>query len=132
MAHILTFAERYKAQTILDMGSGDGRLLILLSNHGYTTHGVEINPLLVLRSRKAIRAAGLSNLASVSWGSFWRADVAPYDVVVLYVIKHIMPRLESKLSVELHQGAMVVSNFFVFPNLTPVDSIDRICSYRVE
>lgn len=128
---ILRLVAGLKPKYILDMGSGDGKLVILLASHGYKVDGIELNPLLVLRSRRAIRRAGLTRLASVKWGNFWRHDVAGYDLVVLYAVKHIMPKLEQKLSTELPPGARIVSNYFEFPHLKPVKSLSRARLYKV-
>jgi protein-L-isoaspartate O-methyltransferase len=130
-AGMLKMVKHYKPQRILDMGSGDGKLIILLAGQGYQVDGVELNPLLVWRSRRAIKRAGLADKASVRWGNFWTYDSGGYDLVTLYVIKHIMPRLEKKLSAELAPGSIVVSNYFVFPNLQPVKHDGRVRAYLI-
>ena len=116
---------------VLDMGSGDGKLVLLLARQGCRVDGVELNPLLVLRSRRTIRKAGLSHLATIYWSSFWKFNVAPYDAVTLFVVKHIMPRLEEKLAAELKPGATVISNYFTFPNLKPQEKRGTLYAYRL-
>jgi protein-L-isoaspartate O-methyltransferase len=128
---MVKLVKAYKPKRVLDMGSGDGKLMILLAQQGYRVDGVELNPSLVWRSRRAIKKAGLSDKATVRWGNFWRYDVSDYDLVALYVIKHIMPRLEKKLGAELAPGAVVVSNYFVFPNLKPVKQTGRARAYQI-
>lgn len=128
---MLKMVNGYRPKRVLDMGSGDGKLVILLAKQGYQVDGVELNPWLVWRSRRAIKRAGLDGKASVRWGNFWSFDVSGYDLVTLYVIKHIMPRLEKKLSAELAPGSLVVSNYFVFPNLKPVKSTSRARAYQI-
>ena len=59
-----------------DLGSGDGRIVIGLAKAGAEAHGYEINPFLVLWSRRQIRRAGLSDKAFVHWTSFWKQDYA--------------------------------------------------------
>ena len=128
MAAMIT---RHNPKRILDMGSGDGRLVMLLARQGYRADGVELNPILVLRSRRAIRKAGLSGKATIYWSSFWKFDMKPYDAVTLFVVKHIMPRLEEKLSAELTPGTTVVSNFFTFPTLKPVEKQGTLYAYKI-
>lgn len=130
-AQMLALIKSYRPGRILDMGSGDGKLVILLAEKGYQVDGIELNPLLVLRSRRAIKKAGLQDRATIRWGNFWKHNVSGYDVVVLYVIKHIMPRLEQKLYAELPTGAHVISNFFVLPNSQPVKHLKRVYAYKV-
>ena len=131
-AEILEEVKRVKPTRVLDMGSGNGKLVIHLAKHGVKADGVELNPLLVLRSRRAVRKAGLSGNVRIYWGNFWKFNTAQYDLVVLYAIKHVMPRLESKLTNELSSGAHIVSNYFVFPNLKPIKKTSRLRVYRVK
>ena len=123
--------ETYKPKRILDMGSGDGKLVIALAKKRYRVDGVELNPLLVYRSRKAVKEATLQNKVIIKWGNFWKYDTSEYDLIVLYVIKHIMPKLEKKLQKELKPGTIVVSNFFIFPNLQPIKTTDRVRVYKI-
>jgi len=130
-AQMIEMIGKLKPHHILDMGSGNGKLVILLAAKGYKVDGIELNPLLVWRSRRSIKKVGLQDRATIKWGSFWTYDVAEYDIIVLYVIKHIMPRLEKKLQAELKPGASIISNYFVFPNLKPIKSTSRAHAYKI-
>ena len=128
---MLALIKRRRPRRILDMGSGDGKLVILLAQQGYQVEGIELNPLLVWRSRRAIKRAGLNDKAAVKWGNFWTCDVSGHDTVTLYAVRHVMPRLEKKLRAELRPGASIVSNYFVFPNLKPAASRGRARLYTI-
>lgn len=99
----------------VDLGSGDGRLVIALARAGAEAHGYEINPALVFVSRLNIRRAGLKGKAFVHWGSFWRKDYSPFDVITIYGLIAIMKKLEPKLLAQLPAGARVISHTFKFP-----------------
>ncbi len=103
-------------EKLVDLGSGDGRILIAAAKAGAIAHGYEINPLLVLWSRYKIKKAGLKERAFVHWKNFWLVNFSEYDVVTLFGITGIMQRLESKLKTELKPGSRVISNIFKFPN----------------
>ncbi len=128
---MLKLIKSYSPERILDMGSGDGRLVISLAQQGCQVDGIELNPWLVVRSRRAIKRAGLQGKARVLWGSFWGYDVSGYNVITLYAVTHIMPRLERKLSAELPPGAHIISNYFVFPNLRPIKQLGQVRVYKV-
>jgi len=100
----------------IDLGSGDGRLVIALAKRGIEAHGYEINPFLVRSSKKNIKDAGLEGKAFIHFGNFWPVNFSEFDVVTVFGISHMMKRLEAKLKKELKPGARVVSNHFVFPN----------------
>ena len=98
-----------------DVGSGDGRIVIGLAKAGAEAHGFEINPFLVLWSRRQVRRAGLSDRATIHWTSFWRQDYAPFDVVTVFGLKRMMKPLEAKLRAELRPGSRVVTNLYPMP-----------------
>jgi ribosomal protein L11 methylase PrmA len=102
-------------EKIVDLGSGDGRLVIAAARAGGEAHGFEINPLLVWWSRYKIKKAGLRDRAFVHQKNFWFQDFSQYDVVMLFGITKIMAKLETKLKSELKPGSRVVSNIFRFP-----------------
>lgn len=83
-----------KGEKAVDVGSGDGRLLLALAEAGAEALGFEHNILLVWRSRRNIRQAGLSDTASVRWSNFWNEDFSAFDAVTIYGIPYIMGRLE--------------------------------------
>ena len=118
-------------QKIADIGSGDGRILIAFAEKGIEAHGYEINPLLVWRSRQAIRRARLENRAFVHWKDFWRVNFSGFDAIIVYGMTHIMDGLENKLGKEVRPGTAVVSNIYQFPHWKPVAQKEKIYLYRV-
>jgi tRNA A58 N-methylase Trm61 len=114
----------------VDLGSGDGRLLIALANAGAEAHGYEHNPLLVMRSRRNAKRGGVSGRTFVHSENFWNADLSGFSVVTIYGIPYIMRRLEKKLQQELRPGARVLSYSFPFPSWQPAQTNKRIYVYR--
>lgn len=115
---------------VADLGSGDGRLVIASAREGAESHGYEINPLLVWLSRSRIKKAGVSGSATIIWANFWHHDFSAYDVIFIYGVVNIMPRLEAKLLKELKPGSRVISNGFIFPNWPVTDSVDGVHVYE--
>lgn len=112
---MLDVANLKPGDRVVDIGSGDGRLVIAAARRGIEAKGYEINPLLVWIAGKKIQKSGLEKLASVEWKDFWRADLSSYSVVTVFGIGHIMKRLERKLTRELKPGSRVVCNLFAMP-----------------
>jgi hypothetical protein len=115
-----------------DLGSGDGRIVIALARRGAEAHGYEVNPLLVLLSRRAIRRAGFQDRAVIHWRSFWAADLSRFDVITLFQGSFIMRRLEAKVRREMPAGSRIVSDFWAFPSLAPERRIGTVYRYRLE
>ena len=60
---MIGFLDLNKAGKAVDLGAGDGRLIIALAKAGIEAHGYEINPFLVSLARKNIKEAGLEDKA---------------------------------------------------------------------
>ena len=126
---MLGVASLRPSDRVADLGSGDGRIVIACARQGVRAEGYEINPLLVLLSRRAIRRAGVQQLATVHWKSFWRADLAPFNAVFVYGIPYIMNGLQKKLEQELRPGAKVISNIYSFHGWTPAEKRGGVYLY---
>ena len=127
---MVKLAEIRPGEQALDLGSGDGRLVMAMARAGAIAHGYEINPLLVWWSRYRIYKAGLSGRAFVHWGNFWTKNFADFDVITVFGIGRIMGELEAKLRQELAPGARVISYVFAFPTWRPVLKDGAIFVYR--
>ena len=119
------------AEIAVDLGSGDGRLVIALAKAGAKAHGYEINPLLVLLAKRNIRKAKLEGRAFIHFKNFWKEDFSRFDVVTIFGIGYAMESLERKLKKELKNGARVVSNAFPFPNWQYTKKEDAAFLYRL-
>ena len=117
-------------EKIIDLGSGDGRLLIAIAKAGAEAHGYEHNPLLVMKSKLNFKKEGVVGKAFVHMRNFWDVDISQFNGVVIYGIPYIMARLEKKLERELRQGARVVSYSFQFPNWEPTVKEKAVYLYK--
>ena len=118
-----------KNERAIDLGSGDGRIVIALARAGAIADGYEINPLLVLLSRRKIKQAGLQSQAKIYWKSFWHADFSLYTVVTKIGSPHIMRAVGNKLENELQTGARVGSVTFIFPGWEKKNEKERAILY---
>lgn len=120
-----------KGEKVVDLGSGDGRILLAFARKGIEAHGYEINPILVGWSWLSIRRAGLNGLAHVHFRSYWGVDLREFDVVVVYGVSGMMKRLEKKLKKELKKGSRVVSAIFNFPGWLEEKEEDGVFVLRI-
>jgi len=119
-------------ETIVDLGSGDGRLLVAAAKAGCLAVGYEINVFLVLWSRFSAMRHGVSRRVRVRWGNFWKADLSRADVVMVFGFDGIMERLGSKFAAELRPGARVVAHRYPLPGWRPIAEEGRVFLYRKE
>lgn len=127
---MLTLAKPQKGQLVLDLGSGDGKLVIAFAKLGCQVIGYEIDPFLVWTARRRIHQLGLEKCASVKWQSFWQADVGQADVVVIFATASIMEKLGQKLATETKNTAKIISERFIFPNWPDKKKLGECRLYR--
>ncbi|MSU45329.1 MAG: hypothetical protein EXS47_01740 [Candidatus Zambryskibacteria bacterium] len=102
----------------VDLGSGDGRIVIALARAGAEAHGYEHNLLLVWWSRLAIKRAGLGGRAFIHRTNFWKEDFSKFTVFTVFGINYIMKKLEEKLFREVSRGRTRVASYvFKFPKI---------------
>lgn len=125
---------KIKAGTrVYDLGSGDGRLLLLSAKQGAIATGFEINPYLVLLTRLRAYFGQYRGSVRVFWTSLWKAPVSDADVVFVYLLPWRMEELAAKLIREVKPGTLIVSNSFIFPNWKIVDNdeTNHVYAFRI-
>lgn len=95
---------------VIDLGSGDGRIVILAARRfGARGLGVEIVPELVEKSREAAQAAGVADRAHFREQDLFKADLSPASVVTLYLLPEVNLQLRPRL-LALRPGTRIVSH----------------------
>jgi tRNA A58 N-methylase Trm61 len=128
---ILEMAEVDEGNKVVDLGSGDGRVVIEFALRGCVVDGYEINPLLVRTSRKKIKKLGLDENATIYEKDFWDQELSKYDVVVLFQVPYVMRKMQDKLKEELKHGTKVISYSFKLPDWEVVSEEDNIYLYEL-
>ena len=110
---MLALAEVTSEDVVYDLGSGDGRIVILAAQkYGARGVGIELQPQLVEVARQVARDAELENRVTFIEGDLFTADIRDATVVTLYLSPGINRDLEPKLKRELRPGTRVVSHQF--------------------
>lgn len=97
---------------LIDLGSGDGRIVINAALRGALGHGIELDRELVVRARERARAAEVSERTLFRHGDIFDADIGAASVVTMYLMPDVNLRLRPKLLAELAPGTRVLSNSF--------------------
>jgi SAM-dependent methyltransferase len=109
---------------VYDLGSGDGRIVILAAQkYGARGVGIEIDPALVARSREIAREAGVEERVSFVEGDFFTTDVSAATVVTMWLSPSINAQLEPILKRQLRPGARIVSHQFPMSGWAPDDRV---------
>ncbi|RWS14276.1 Protein FAM173B-like protein [Dinothrombium tinctorium] len=110
---------------LIDLGSGDGRIVLKAAQLGFEATGVELNFWLVLYSKIKARLLGLNRLASFHRQNLWNVDLSKYENVVIFGVDEMMPILEQKLAKELcsQKDYAVIACRFPLQTATPIKII---------
>lgn len=96
---------------VVDLGSGDGRLVIEAARrYGARGAGVEREAHLVDLARAAAAKARVAHRVSFTQGDLFDTDLRGATVVTLYLLPRLLERLLPKLRAELAPGARIVSH----------------------
>lgn len=114
---------------VVDLGSGDGRLVISAAALGATAVGYEVNPFLTLRARAIAWKAGIGRRVDFHNQPFQHAPLGAYDVIFCYLLPSLMNQVEEKLERELKPGGRVVVNAFPLPTWKPIAVRDHVYVY---
>jgi hypothetical protein len=104
-------------QLLLDLGSGDGRMLKLAAERGIRCIGYELNP--ILAGYSWLRTWRYRHLVSVKCASYWRGVLPQCDAMYIFLLQPYMARLDHKLTHELITPTPVLSFVYTFPGRKP-------------
>jgi SAM-dependent methyltransferase len=98
------------AEHVIDLGSGDGRIVITAARRfGASGLGVEIVPELVERSRANARQAGVEARAQFREQDLFATDLSRASVVTMYLLPEVNLQLRPRL-LALAAGTRIVSH----------------------
>jgi hypothetical protein len=105
----LELAEIKKSDLVVDLGSGSGTILKILSEGGVRSVGFELNPILWVVSSLRF---WFTDLATVRLANFWRQDL-PKGTTVVYVFAVVRDaaKLEKYLATQSKRGSLRVITF---------------------
>ena len=96
---------------LIDLGSGDGRIVITAAQkYGTSGVGIDYDNFLIKESTEKAAQAGVADRARFLKEDFFEADLGAATVVTMYLLPEFNLRLRPKLLAELRAGARVVSH----------------------
>lgn len=117
----ITALELAPSDRLVDLGSGDGRVMFAAARRhsGVECLGIEIGLwprwIFQLRWRWAGRPKGVRTIKA----DFFRADLSSYNKVFTYLFPWALAKLLPKLQKELKPGTLLVSADYRFPEKEP-------------
>ncbi len=123
---MLQFGELKSGEKMFDLGSGDGRVVIMAAQkfHADAT-GIEFDKDLWKRSTEKIKSLGLAAKARVINGDIMKQNYSSADLITVYLLPSSNDKIRPILEKQLKKGARVVSHDFEFAGWT-AEKIENI------
>jgi SAM-dependent methyltransferase len=128
---MLGMAQVRPNEYVIDLGSGDGRILIAAARTlGARGFGVDIDPARIVESNENARDAGVAGRVSFRRQDLFETPLAEADVLTLYLLPEINLRLRPRILEQMRPGTRVVSHDFDMGDWHP-DRRERVGSATV-
>jgi 16S rRNA A1518/A1519 N6-dimethyltransferase RsmA/KsgA/DIM1 with predicted DNA glycosylase/AP lyase activity len=124
---MLQFGGLKKGERMFDLGSGDGRIVIMAAEKfGATATGIEMDPDLFKQSTERIRSLGLEKAARIVQGDIFKQDYSSANMLTVYLLPSSNDKVRPLLEKQLKKGTRIVSHDFEFAGWKPekVETID--------
>ena len=117
---MLSLAGVTKADFVVDLGCGDGRIPIAAAKkYGARGLGVDIDPVRIAEANANLKAAGVQSLVEFRLQDALTTDVSDATVVTTFLLSASNLRLRPILTKQLKPGARIVTNTFSMGDWTP-------------
>jgi len=112
VTRMLTMARVGPSDFLIDLGSGDGRIVIMAAQRfGARGIGVDLNPDLVRLSEHRAHRAGVADRAKFYVRDIFKTELKQATVVTMYLLTELNLRLRPSL-LKLAPGTRIVTNAF--------------------
>ena len=115
-------------QTLLELGCGDGKVLLAAAERDLRVIGYELNPLLALIAW--LRTRQHRQDIKIIWGDFWHQTWPPAEGIFVFLVARYMTKLDQKIEKYPYKPVKLVSFAFKIPGRRPSASQKGIFLYK--
>jgi SAM-dependent methyltransferase len=115
---MLDMAKVTSSDYVIDLGSGDGRIVIGAAKRGATALGIEYNPDMVELARRAATEEGVAARATFEKADIFESDFSKATVITMYLLTSLNLKLRPKI-LDMKPGTRIVSNNFDMEDWQP-------------
>lgn len=121
---MLSLAKLRSTDSLIDLGSGDGRIVLEAARRGAHAQGIELRADLVAASRLEAERLGLAQRTEFRQADIFAVDLSPASVLTLYLSTEFNERLAPRILATMRPGARIVSHDFPLGTWRP-DAMER-------
>ena len=125
--YMLKLADLKAGEVLFDMGSGDGRTVIMAAKiFGARGVGIELREDLAKKAMGNIHENNLEDRVTIVNGDMFNVNLTEADVVYLYLTTSANEKIRPKLESDLKKGARVVSHDYEIIGWKP-EKVENFC-----
>jgi hypothetical protein len=123
---MLDMANLKAGEYLIDLGSGDGRIVVTAAQRGARAYGVDLNPKRVQEALANAAKAKVSDRAKFEVKDLFDTDISKADVVTTYLLPLVNLDLRPRLLEQMRPGARLVTHAFHMGDDWWPDATDNI------
>lgn len=104
---------------VIDLGSGDGRIVVAAAKRGAFAHGIDIDPQRISEAKANARQAGVEDRVLFVQDNLFETDFSQASVITMYLLNSVNLKLRPKLLETLSPGTRIVSHSFNMDDWEP-------------
>jgi tRNA A58 N-methylase Trm61 len=125
--YMLKLADLKAGEVVFDMGSGDGRTVIMAAKtFGARGVGIELREDLAKKAMSQIHENGIDDRVTIMNTDMFTVNLTSADVVYLYLTTSANERIKPKLESDLKKGARIVSHDYEIIGWRPL-KVENFC-----
>lgn len=117
-------------QTLLELGCGDGGVVLAAARRGLNVVGYELNPLMAAVAWLRTWRYHKNGQVRVVWGNFWRQSWPPAEGIFTFLLQKYTADLDTKIIQYPHKPVKLVSFAFTIEGRKPVRSAQGLYLYQ--
>jgi SAM-dependent methyltransferase len=121
---MLDMADVGPGDYVIDLGSGDGRIVIAAAKRGAVGHGIDLDPERIAEARENAETEDVSERIMFMQGDIFETDFSQASVITLYLLTSVNLELRPSLLENLEPGTRVVSHSFDMGEWRPDESVE--------
>lgn len=115
-------------ETLLELGSGDGRVVLAAAKRGYNVVGIELNPLLFIISLIVTRK--YRPQVRLIWGTYWGKPWPRADAIFTFMLPRYMGKLDQRIELWHPKPIKLASFAFAVPDREPIATKEGVYLYQ--
>lgn len=109
---MLDIADVNESDYVIDLGSGDGRIVIAAAKRGAVGHGIDLDPQRIKEARANANKAEVDDRIIFLKGDLFETDFSRASVITMYLLPSVNLKLRPELLNKLEPGTRIVSHDF--------------------